>query len=681
MPPDGSDINTEFTVWGRVPTIQQVVNAFENNDNRRNQDIGYDGLPTLREREFFSDTYLDLIRNSFPGSLAYQKAYADPSGDDYRYVRGEYWDNLGAGITERYKYYNNAEGNSTENFNGDLPNNVLSISGSIPNSEDINNDNTMSTDEKYYQWSVDIVPHKMAVGQNYINDVMNAIPEKLPNGTSPSTKWYQFRIPIKNPEEAIGEINGFNSIRFLRVFLRGFDEPVFLRFATFELVRNTWRTYTQDLLEVGDYLPGTDGENTGFLVGTVNLEENGTRTPINYKIPPGIEREVYYGGMQTQQLNEQSITMKVKDLQDGDARAIYKNTNYDMRQFKKLEMFVHAEKMFAEDVVRDGDVTVFLRLGSDFTQNYYEYEVPVKLTPWYNHDPEAVWPEENNMTIVLDELVKIKQNRNIALRHDQHLKVALPYSEIIEGKRVSVVGMPNLGSVNTIMIGVRNPKKRNINDGDDMLPKSVEVWVDELRLTGFDDRSGAAALGRIRLNLADLGDVALSGTVTSPGFGGLEQSVTQRILATTYSVDFATNIDGGKILFPKSWNIKIPVHYDFSMQGEVPEYNPLNPDVKLKEDLKTYDTKAEKDSIRKITNNIVKRNNINLTNVRKERNFDKPLKMRPWDIENLDFTYAYSQVMKHDADMEYDNQHRPEGIIVYTFSHNPKNYRLKPKKG
>jgi cell surface protein SprA len=680
LPPDGSDENCEFTAWGRVPTIQQIINAFENNANRRNQDVGYDGLPTEREREFFKDAYLELIKDAY-GELspAYINAWTDPSGDNYRFCRGAKWDQAGAGIIERYKYYNNPEGNSTDNFNEDLPNS-LSIATSIPNSEDINNDNTMNGDERYYQWSVDINPNMMEVGRNYINDIMEATPERLPNGSTPKTRWYQFRIPVKNPEETIGAIEGFNSIRFMRVYLRGFEEPVILRFATFELVRNTWRSYTQDLLEDGTYLPGTPENNTEFLVGIVSFEENGNRTPIHYKIPPGIEREIIYAGQQTQQLNEQSVSMKVSNLQDGDARAIYKSTNFDMRQFKKLEMFVHAEKMYQEDDVKDGDVTVFLRLGSDFTQNYYEYEIPAKMSPWFNHDTASIWPKENKINIILDSLVNIKQRRNIAVRHGEHL-ITLPYSEQSNGAKISVVGMPNLGSVNTLMIGVRNPKKRTLNDGDDMLPKSVEVWVDELRLSGFDDRSGAAGLGRIRLNLADLGDIAASGTITSTGYGTLEQSVTQRQLATTYSVDFATNIDGGKILFPENWNIKIPIHYDFSQQGEIPEYNPLNPDVKLKNDLRTFDTKAERDSIKNITNYIVKRNNINLTNVRKERNFNKPIKMRPWDIENLDFSYAYAQVIKHDADMEFDNQRRHDGEIGYTFSHNPKNFKVGQKKG
>jgi len=241
LPADGSDENCDFTVWGRVPTIQQIINAFENNDNRRNQDVGLDGLSSERERLHFDSTYLGLLREVFTSnSEAYREAWADPSGDDYRFCRGQYWDNLRAGIPERYMYFNNTEGNSTDNFwNDETLRNVLSIATSRPDSEDINNDNTMNEDEKYYQWSIDIHPNMMTVGQNYINDMMEAVPERLPNGTSPITKWYQFRIPIKNPEEVIGAIEGLNSIRFMRVYMRGFEEPVILRFATFDLVRNT----------------------------------------------------------------------------------------------------------------------------------------------------------------------------------------------------------------------------------------------------------------------------------------------------------------------------------------------------------------------------------------------------------------------------------------------------------
>jgi cell surface protein SprA len=52
--PDVVDVDT--TIWGRVPTIQALVNAFDNDPNARQyQDVGYDGLSDEDERTFFYD--------------------------------------------------------------------------------------------------------------------------------------------------------------------------------------------------------------------------------------------------------------------------------------------------------------------------------------------------------------------------------------------------------------------------------------------------------------------------------------------------------------------------------------------------------------------------------------------------------------------------------------------------
>lgn len=673
LPADGSDENVEYTVWGRVPTIQMIVSAFDNDPNaRQHQDVGYDGLTTSAEQSFFNDGYLSLLAAQFgTESQAYQQAFADPSSDNYHYFRGGDYDNADIKILDRYKYYNNADGNSPTDAQSSE--NYPTSGTNIPNMEDVNNDNTLSEDEKYYQYVIDLRPDKMNVGENYINDVFEAIPEPLPNGTKPATKWYQFKIPIKNPDKVVGNISGFNYIRFMRVFMRDFSEPIICRLATFELVRSDWRTYSLDLMEDGDYLPANGGQETSFNVSSLSYEENGNRTPIPYVLPPGIEREQGFGSTTIYYVNEQALTMKVQNLIDGDARAIYKTTAYDLRKFKKLKMFIHAEKVNQEDVINKGDVTAFIRLGSDFTDNYYEYEIPVELTPWYcGKDSTAIWPVNNRMEIVLDSLVNVKQQRNIEVRGGTHPSIAVPYTMMLGGNRVTVVGTPNLADVATIMIGVRNPKKKTANDGDDMLGKSVELWVNELRLCDFDDKQGFAALARMRLNLADIGDITLSGTYSTPGFGSLDQSVTETQQETRYTVDFAANFEAGKAWFPEKWNIRIPVHYDLSQNVSIPEYNPLNPDVKLKEDLKTYETKAERDSIRHNVTDYVRRQNINIMNVRKERDFDKPIKIRPWDIENFDFSYAYSEVKSRNVDVEFDNEFTHQGELGYSFNYNPK---------
>lgn len=676
LPKDGSDENVEFTVWGRVPTVQLIVNAFDNDaESRPFQDVGFDGLQDEREREYFRESFLDLVAAQYgTGSQAYINAYNDPSADNYHYFRGTDYDEADVKVVERYKYYNNPDGNSLTDDQS--PESYPTAATMMPNMEDMNNDNTLSEEERYYQYVINLSPENMNVGENYINDVFEAVPDPLPDGSRPTTKWYQFRIPIHNPDKVVNGMTGFNSIRFLRMFMRGFEEPIICRFATFDLVRSDWRTYNLSLQEEGDYIP-TQGDGEGsFYVGTVSYEENSNRTPIPYVLPPGIERESAYG-THVYQINEQALSMKVVDLPDGDARAIYKSTKYDLRQFNNLQMFIHAEDVYSSGDLRKGDVTAFVRLGTDFTENYYEYEIPIEITPWsVGRDTNAIWPEANRMYIYLDSLVALKQERNMAVRHGNHSGNMVPYSKEIGDDRITVVGVPNLAEVTTIMIGVRNPKKRFQNDDDDMLAKSVELWINELRLSGFDDKQGMAALLRARVNFADVGDLTVSGTYSTPGFGSLEQSVTQRSQETKYNLDIATNIDGGKILFPEKWNVKIPFHYDYSLGVSQPEYNPLNPDVLMKEDLATYDTQAERDSLRRLTDVFTQRQNINLMNVRKERNLDGgKIKMHPWDIENFDLSYSYSELVQRDEDLELNNEYIHDGEIGYTFSTNPKNYR------
>ncbi|MCR4680133.1 MAG: cell surface protein SprA [Bacteroidales bacterium] len=676
LPTDGSDEDVEFTVWGRVPTIQLIVNAFDQNpESRIYQDVGYDGLQDERERSYHED-YLQLLADNFgTASPVYQTSYNDPSSDNYHYFRGTDYDNADVKVVERYKYFNNADGNSpTDNQSSES---YPTSATQLPNLEDMNNDNTLNEEEKYYQYVINLSPENMVVGENYINDIYEAVPDPLPDGSRPTTKWYQFRIPIHNPDKVVNGMTGYNSIRFMRVFMRDFDEPIICRFATFELVRGDWRTYNLSLQEEGDYLP-TQGDGEGsFYVGTVSYEENANRTPIPYVLPPGIERETAYGTT-LYQINEQALTMKAVDLPDGDARAVYKSTSYDLRQFNNMQMFIHAEDVFSSGDLRPGDVTCFVRLGSDYTENYYEYEIPVSITPWgVGKDTNAIWPSDNFLFVYLDSLVSLKQERNIAVRHGHHLGNQVPYTRYLENnKRMTVVGVPNLGEVTTIMIGIRNPKKKSLQDNDDMLPKSVEMWINELRLCGFDDKQGFAATTRARINLADVGDITLSGTYSTPGFGSIEQSVTERSMETKYNLDIATNIDGGKILFPEKWNIKIPLHYDYSLGISQPEYNPLNPDVKMKDDLATYETQEERDSIRYLTNAFTQRQNVNLMNVRKERSFDGgKIKMHPWDIENFDLSYSYSELIQRDEDLELNNEFIHHGEVGYTFSTNPKNLR------
>ncbi len=669
--------NVDTTIWGRVPTLQALVNAFDNDIAARPfQDVGYDGLGDEDERSFFGETYLQPIANLYgTSSEAYALAFEDPSGDNYHFFRGSDYDNdpIYSSVIERYKRYNGVEGNSpaTEQSNEQFQTQATTL----PNVEDINRDNTLNEQERYFQYRVRLNPDRMNVGENYITDVFLAGDIPLENGKRGNVKWYQFKIPVQSPDQVVGNIQDFKSIRFMRMFLKNFDKPVVLRFATLELVRGEWRKYYSNLLSPGEYIPNPAQSETSFDISTVSIEENGSRLPIPYVLPPDIEREINVGTTNYQRLNEQAMVLKVCNLLDGDARGTYKTTDFDFRQYKKLKMYIHAEKSIDNQELAKGDLTVFIRMGSDFTENYYEYEIPVEFTPWYTTaaNPGMIWPDHNRLDIELEQLVAAKQQRNNAMgQPGSMITVMTPY-EVYDGdNRITVVGMPSLSDVKAFMIGVRNPKKRHITDNDDGEAKCAEIWVNELRLTDFDEKSGLAATARVAANLADLGNIVLSGSYSTAGFGSIEKKVNERQQEAIGQFDVATNIQLGKF-FPEKAGIKIPMHVDYSEMRMTPKYDPLDPDVLMSE-VMTDLARAEKDSVRSKVQDVTRRTNVNFINMRKDK-VGAPGKPQIWDIENFDFTYAYSEIFHRNIDIEYDSRKQIRGGIGYNFLSNPKPVR------
>lgn len=678
LPINENVIDVDTTIWGRVPVIQSLVESFDNNKGSRlYQDVGYDGLSSIDERSFFSEggvhSYINEIETKYGiNSGAYVKATTDPASDDYHYFRGTDFDtdDQYASILERYKLFNNPEGNSpTDDINFE---NYSTSATSFPNIEDINRDNTLSEAERYFQYEIDLDPDKMIVGQNHIADIFEASTHQLPNGEIKHVKWYQFKIPVNSPDDVFGNIKDFKSIRFLRIFMREFKSPITLRFATFDLVRSEWRRYRKSLLRPGEFIDDTGQDETLFDITAVNIEENGGKVPIPYVIPPGIEREMNYTTTNLVRRNEQSMVLRIQNLLDGDVRGAFKTADFDLRQYKYLKMYVHAEKLNEQDVIENDDLTVFIRLGSDFNENYYEYEIPLKLTPWGTtfSEPDVIWPEENNFNIELEELANIKLSRNEAMKEaNSGVSIQSPYTVQKGDHKITVLGTPSLSDVKVLLMGIRNPKKRVFIDDDDGLPKNVEIWINELRLSDYRSKGGWAATARLSAVLADLGRIVLSGSYSTPGFGSVEQKVneTQKDKITNFAI--STNIEFGKF-FPENTGLKIPVYFDYSQSKISPEFNPLNPDIKLEKELKYYETKKEKDSLKSLVEDYIHQKNINFTNVRKEPRGGK--KSRFYDIENFNFNYAYSEIYARNVDVLFDLRRIYRGGFAY-------NYRASPK--
>lgn len=659
LPADGDSTKTEETVWGRVPRDRSIVYAFDNTTNaRRRQDVGLNGLSSEEERNFETySRYLSQVQSIVTPEV-YERIQQDPAGDTYHYFRGSDYDQEERSILDRYKYYNNTEGNST--VSDDSPERYDISAKSVPDVEDINQDNTVNETEKYYQYRIRLRPEELRVGHNYITD-KRTVSVRLRNGHTEEVNWYQFKVPVRSGE-AIGNIRDFKSIRFMRMFLTGFRSPIVLRFATLELTRGEWRTYTDALQNSQS---GASETSLAQLdVSAVNIEENADRTPVNYLLPPGISRVIDPGQPQLRQQNEQAMSLKVTRLAPGEARAVYKNTAMDMRQYRRIRMFAHAEALPDYDGnPQNGELSIFIRLGSDYRNNYYEYEIPLMLTPHGTYSgpsgQEAVWPKENILDIALTTLTDVKRNRNrLKNTPNSGISYAKLYSEYdpeVPANKVSVIGNPSLAEVKTMMIGVRNNSRGS---------KSAEVWVNELRMTEFNEEGGWAAQGNLNLQLSDLASLNLAGHYETAGFGGLEQSVSERRIDDYLQYSVTTTFDLGRFL-PKKAKVSAPIYYSYSKEQTTPQYNLLDKDMLLDDALDGVVGEESRDSLLSIAREESTYSNFSISNLRVDISSENPM---PYDPANFSFSYSRSKRNNSGSTTAYERETDWRGSMSYQYS-------------
>lgn len=653
MPVDGSKSYT-YTQWGKIPTQSTVTYAFATTSGSRAlQDVGFNGLTDAEEQEFYKSAYLDQIQGKV-NQAVFDSIFADPARDDYHYFRGSDWDEMHAPILQRYKYINNPQGNSPDS---DSRSESYDTSyKSTPDVEDINQDYTLNEYEKYFQYRVSIRPEDLVVGNNHIVD-KREYSQTWRDNTKSTVTWYQFRIPIDEFESRQGNINDFSSIRFMRMFLTGFKKPIVLRFGTFDLVMGKWRTYDQPL----------SAASGGTLdASSVSLEENGEKTPVNYVLPPGIKREQDPSQPQLVEANEQALSLVVKNMSTGEAKAVYKNSTLDLRQYKRIQMFAHANALEQNTTrLQDGDLSVFIRLGSDYKNNYYEYEIPLKLTePRSNYnryvlaDCKAVWPEENMLDVPLSVFTALKKNRNKAKAQGVASYLA-PYSMMDAEhpqNKITIVGNPSLGEVKTMMLGVRN------NSAD---IKSGEVWINELRLKEHNNSGGWAANANLNVQLSDLGSVNATGRYISEGFGGLEDGVASRTTDNYATYSVTTSLEMGKF-FPDKAKVSIPLYYSVTKEKTTPKYNPLDTDMELKDALDAAGSKHERDSIENIAATKITQTNFSISNARV--GIATKRHPMPYDPANFSITYSHQHQYTTGETTMYERKDNWRGALDYSWS-------------
>ena len=666
LPTPNAPAQTEESIWGRVPVNPtQVTNAFSNvPEDRPFQDQGYDGLSDTAEVNKRADYLSTLAQNIGSGSDGYQAALSDPSSDNFKNYRdGSFTEN--DNILARYKNFNGPQGNSQT-----ATTEYLSASTLYPDAEDLNRDNTLNETEEYFQYTVKLRPKNstdMQIGTNHIVD-KKPVQVSLPDGTTRTETWYQFRIPIEGFSSKVGNIPDFKSIRFIRMFMTGFQDSVVLRMGELQLTRNIWRKFKYKVDTTGVYSPATP---TNFDVGAVNIEENDRRQPLPYRTPREIERvqSISNNGVNLL-MNEQALSINVCNLKQWDAKAVTQTfANRDLRQFKKLQMYIHAEDASkAEGATKNDDYTAVIRLGSDFVNNFYEVRIPLKLTAWNSDelmDPnsneynDSLWNPLNSLDLDLLTLTKIKQERNLS-----SVSLTDIYSVLQNnGQTYSIMGNPNLGEVKGILLGVENTNSLGVN--------CLQVWFNELRLSSINEQGGYAATGRVDLQLADLGTVSVSANMHTAGFGTLEQRVNERYRDNFFQFDVAANLELGKLL-PKKAAMQIPFYASYTQDVSTPQYDPYDMDIKLKDKIKHAEGKEQKDSIRStaVTQNVTK--TVNFTNVKKMRVSDKTPKV--YDIENFDVSYSYLKTEHHSPLIKYNDVTKHRGAIGYNFIAQPKYY-------
>ena len=666
IPYDGNDQYLTETVWGRVSKQNSLTYSFDNSNGARVvQDVGLDGLPNNDEYQFPSySNYVDNIsRRVSPETLQKWQNDAfspinDPAGDNYHFYRGYDYDEERLSILERYKRYNGVEGNSLSPEDATDP--LYQSSRSVPDVEDINQDNTLNEYERYFQYRVSIRPEDLEVGRNYITDKrVTVVPTR--DGSNQEVEWYQFKIPLSDYERIVGSINDFSTIRFARMFLTGFKKTTHLRFATLELVRGEWRPYDFNLNNRGD------APAQGQLdISVVNIEENSTREPVNYVLPPGVTRISDPGQTQIVQLNEQSMSLKLTDLTAGDARGVYRNTQLDLRNYKRMQMWVHAEALIDNlTALKSGELSIFVRLGSDVKSNFYEYEVPLELTPPGTYkadlpsDQYKVWPESNYMNFNLQALVELKKERNRAKRAEEE---GVGFGTLFTGRdpdnernRMAVMGNPSLSDVRVMLVGVRN-NSANTKDGT--------VWVNELKVTDFNESGGWAAKANATLNVSDVATLNLGAHIETAGFGGVDQSLNERRLDDYSQFNVAVQADLGRFL-PEKAKLKAPIYFSMTKERTSPKYNPLDQDVLLKDALDDCTDKAERDSISAYAVERTSVQNFSISGLKFDVRSTNPM---PWDPANFTLNFSFTKQAKNDPTTEYENTNDYRGSFAYNYS-------------
>ena len=647
--PDNLILDSQSNPRSALPANPPPPEGQFSNEDRELEDVGLDGLPSfggingLNEQTVFSD-FVDEMRQQWgETSSEFQRIQADPSNDNYVfYGESQVQDRP---LHERFhRMLGFPEGNTP------LDQSEKRASTNRPDTEGLVNPSTVNLTNSYFQYEVELNPadeSRLEIGTpgTYIND-------RVP-GTRQQDRWYQIRIPLDEFKRRVGDINDFQNITYVRMWMSGYEQPFTLRFASLEFVGSQWR---QD-----ENINSQSDPNADISISTINIEENSNRRPIPYREPRGGIRAQNRGSQLQSLQNEQAIVLNVDNLGPGGTQLIKRvyPGGLNLLNYSNMRMFVHGEG-FNER----GDAELILRFGNDLENNYYEYRQPVTPSdpnfPYQPFDPsnsgqldeegERVWLyEENSMNIVLAAFNQLKQLR------DQEVSSQMTdvyerndiLQDAVPGAVVAIKGNPSLGRVSEVGLGIRNPFDPNDPSGAGTPVLNAEMWLNELRVSGFDNERGWAANAKTTLKLADFATVNANINRQTQGFGALDSRLGQRRVSNELAYDINTSVNMHSFI-PDRYGWSIPVSFTARRSTSVPKYLPNQGDIRFSDFENAVRSRSDlnedqqDDLIRLQTREIetfTDTYSVNLSNLTKRNSQNR---FARYTIDNTTINYVYN---------------------------------------
>ncbi|NTW48164.1 MAG: cell surface protein SprA [Chlorobiales bacterium] len=601
-----------------------LVNNILNNDPSDptiTEDIGIDGLTNDEEKSVFS-AFITEAEKDLSNNTAFQEELrrlrSDPSGDDFFAPE----DN-----NDSFDYINGVEGNSKSGRR---------VTSNRPNTEDLNNNNTSDRNDNFYRYKIPINPRLLKdpngpIGKYVVGGGINTADVTRNGG------FVLFRVPLKSFSQIFGVAPSFNNIMYARVWVSGFRQPHKFEFASLDFIGSQW------------FRAPSSNPDPFVSLSAINLEENSSR----YAIPPGIERARDRTRPDENILaNEQSIVITGRKISKDTSRAVSRDFTFggngiNLNPYKRLKAFIHGG--FKTDGLQ-----AFIRFGNSETNNYYEYRIPIKQSPdnyevpsdvnspAYEDAQRILWPAENEIDIDLKELPTVKFGKRDSLGFIKRT--------LADGKEIVVKGSPSLGGIRYMVLGLRNPgtKKTYID--------SAEVWFNELRASGYDEKNGWAARATATLKLADF--MTLNGAIEkrTADFHAVDVRLNPLISQNdtrNWSVAGTVNLDK---LLPAEDGWQIPLSVEHTENLSVPKYSPNETDVLLDRQVERAiadtlangatedEAKSYGESIRQAAITLTVTNRISLPTIQKTKPSDFWLTRYTLDRLNLNYNYTITNL-------------------------------------